>query len=298
MLAIMQTSFTGIDALTTADIPVPALTPNGVLIKMHVLPVVPTDWKREANPHATAEQAAQLPRIIGVGGAGQVVAVGANRDPALLHQRVLVMQPSGSYSAYLLSENPDFIFPLPTAVSDASAAALTAGPGTARVLQREISASTATNVVVTGANSVIGLYLLQLLRPQDKHIWPIVSPASQAYFQTQCPDYPAVTAADLPPLTTDTLVIDIAGSEPLLNTLTAHLTDYEIVSIALTQATLPLKFVHESFNPADYRQFIADLATGDLHAPIARTFAVRDTIAAQHYACDHHSRGRVLVTFD
>lgn len=299
MLTIRQTTFTGIDGLERSDQPQPTVTDQGVLIKMHVLPVVPTDWKRELNPQATVEQAASLPRIIGIGGVGQVVAVGQDRDATLLHQRVLVMHPAGSYAHYLVSENPDFIFPLPDTVSDSDAAALTAGPSTAKRLLAAIQQSTASNIVITGANAVIGLYLLQMLKHADRRVWPIVSATSQSYFHQRLPNVTSYTIAELPTRTEETLIIDIAGSPALLAEIATHFSQSRIVSIALTQKpdTTPFKFVHETFNPADYRQFVTDLATGHLVAPIDRIFPVTAIKQAQHYAQDSHSRGRVLVTF-
>ncbi|WP_414689137.1 alcohol dehydrogenase catalytic domain-containing protein, partial [Oenococcus oeni] len=91
MQSIVQTNFTGIDGLIIRNEPRPALTDNGVLIAMETLPVVPSDWHKETDPNATAEQALQLPRVIGIGGVGTVIEVGHNRDQKLLHQRVLVM---------------------------------------------------------------------------------------------------------------------------------------------------------------------------------------------------------------
>ncbi|WP_414692981.1 alcohol dehydrogenase catalytic domain-containing protein, partial [Oenococcus oeni] len=111
-----------------------ALTDNGVLIAMETLPVVPSDWHKETDPNATAEQALQLPRVIGIGGVGTVIEVGHNRDQKLLHQRVLVMHPKGSYQEFILNTNSDWLFPLPINVSNAEAATLTAGPGVALAL--------------------------------------------------------------------------------------------------------------------------------------------------------------------
>ena len=299
MLAIMQTNFNGIDGLVYRDIPQPQLTNHGVLIKVTTLPVVPTDWKRETNAHATSEQLTSLPRTIGIGAVGQVVAVGRDRDAALLHQRVLVMNPTGSYSAYLLSENPAFIFPLPDDVSDESAAALTAGPGTALALKEAIAQHSATNIIITGANSVIGLYLLQMLRPTTRHLYPVVSPSSQAYFHEQLPALTSYTPETLPQLD-NPLIIDIAGNSALLDALTTHCGHASIVSIALMtyDPHTPFQFVHEEFDPAHYQTFIRQLATHDLIAPIDRIFPVTQTKEAQHYAHDSHSRGRVLVTFN
>ena len=299
MLSILQTNFNGIDALEKRSLPKPNPTADDVLIQMTTWPVVPTDWKRESNPEATAEQLDSLPRVIGIGGVGRITEVGTNRDPQLLNQRVLVMNPAGSYSEYITSSNPDFIFPIPDSVSDESAAALTAGTGTAAVLRHHIEMSAAEDVIITGANSVIGIYLLQLLAGTDKHLRPVVSPASRKYFQEQLPSQPVYTLNELPTdLPAKPLVIDIAGSTNLLTDLLDRYSTATVISIALTEfpTAKTFKFVHEDFDADQYRQFMSQLATGDLHAPIDRVFAFTDVKAAQHYAQDSHSRGRVLVS--
>lgn len=111
MLTIKQTTFNGIDELKLTQTTKPDLNDNGVLIKMDMMPITPTDIKRETNPNATEESLAELPRTIGYSGTGTVVETGANRDSDLINQRVFVMHPTGSYSEYIVSDNPDWILP-------------------------------------------------------------------------------------------------------------------------------------------------------------------------------------------
>lgn len=298
MLTIKQINFNGIDALTTQDVTQPKLVADSVIIKMHVMPVSPTDWKLESDAHATNENLAQLPRIIGIQGAGEVVAVGANRDQQLLHRRVLVINPAGTYSEYVQSTNPDWLFPLPDAVSDEAAAALSAS--TALTLKRAIDRSDADNIVLTGANSVIGLTLLQLLHTEARPLYPVVTAASADYFKKQMPAIRAYTSEQLPQLPGNTLIIDIVGVLPLLQGLIKRTDTASVTSIVLMQNPgLPdFQFVHDDFNAADYRHFIEQLATGELKPIINRTFTIKETKQAQHFAKETHSRGRVLVTFD
>lgn len=297
MFSVVQTNFNGIDGLEYQELPKPELTNDGVIVKMNTLPVTPTDLKKETNPNATDEKAEDLPRTIGMGGVGTVVAVGNNRDQALLNQRVFVISINGAYSEYVLSTNPDFIYPLPDEVNDASGASLLGGPGTSMVLKEEIDQSNAQNIVITGANSVIGQFLIQMLDHSNKTIWPIVSNSSKAYFQNQFPDLTSYTAEELPDLE-DSLIIDIAGSKKLLSELIKHVGD-KIISIVImhTDKFDNLKFVHEEFSPKLYKQLIKQLASGELVAPIDRVFSIKATKEAQHYVADSHSRGRVLVEF-
>ncbi|GEK28584.1 alcohol dehydrogenase catalytic domain-containing protein [Furfurilactobacillus siliginis] len=298
MKTIYQTDFSGIDGLALAEIARPIVPVNGILIKMTMLPVVPSDWKRELDPHATAEAAAKLPRTIGIGGVGRVVEVGEQQDQALMNRRVLIMNPKGSYSEYVVMTQREFVFPLPDAVSDEQAAALTAGPGTALTLVQAIHERAVNNVVITGANSVIGLVLLQQLSDFSGHIWPIVSSASQAYFRQQRPTDVCYTVTSLPVLTETTVVIDLAGSEELLQRLRTWMPAVPVISIALTESDVidNLTFVHEEFNAAGYRQFICQIAAHELVIPVDRQFLFTQVKEAQRYAKMSHSRGRVLVT--
>ncbi|ANZ63579.1 hypothetical protein AYR62_05380 [Secundilactobacillus paracollinoides] len=297
MKTVLQTNFNGIDGLSIEDTAKPTLTDNGVLVKMAVMPVSPTDWKLESDAHATNEDLATLPRVIGIQGAGTVIAVGKNRDQALLNRRVLVVNPAGVYQEVVLSENPDWLYPLAANVSNADAAALSAG--TSWTLKQAIDHSHADNIVITSANSVIGLTLLQMLADEHRPIYPIVTEASKTYFASQMPHLTAYTNADLPTLTGTTIVLDIVGKLDLLTDLAARLNQPEIVSIVLMQApTLAnFKFVHDEFNADHYRYFLQTLADGKLTAIINKIFPIDQTKEAQHFAKETHSRGRVLVGF-
>lgn len=297
MLTIMQTNFDGIDGLTARSVSKPELTADSVIVKMSTMPVSPTDWKLESDQHATNENLAQLPRIIGIQGAGKVVAVGANRDQQLLDQRVLVINPAGTYSEYVRSTNPDWLFPLPDSVSNEAAAALSAS--TALTLKKFIDASDADNLVLTGANSVIGLTLLQLLHDEPRPIYPVLTAASMAYFKQQMPSLTSYTSDQLPTLAGKTLILDTVGNISLLETLVAQTAEASLTSIVIMKDPgLPnFTFIHDDFNAADYRMFIQQLATGELKPLINRTFPITETKEAQHFAKETHSRGRVLVAF-
>lgn len=300
MFSVVQTNFNGIDGIEYREQKRPQITDNGVIVKMKVLPVLPSDFKKETSPNATSDKSTALPRIIGMGGVGQVVEVGKKRDQNLLNKRVLVMTPTGAYSHYVLSEKPDLLFLLPATVDDQSAAALFAGPGIALTLKREIDQSETKNIIITGANSVVGLYLLQMLDNKQKNIWPLVTPASKQYFQKQLPNIRAYTIEELPKIEADGLIIDIAGSQLLSEAISKHLKSAEIISISLTgcDKTTDFKFIHENFDPNNYRHFIAQLENGQLRVPIDRVLSVKKTKEAQHYVKESHSRGRVLVSFE
>lgn len=301
MQTVLQTNFNGIDGLELTQIDKPTLTANGVIVEMDLVPISPTDIKRESNPNATQEALAQLPRTIGYSGTGTVVEVGENRDPALRNRRVLVMHPTGSYSDHLVSENPDWLFPLPDAVDNKSAATLTATPYVLLDAIMNATAHGTDSIVITGANSVIGQYLLQLLAHETDFkakIWPIVSPSSATYFEQQFPEQAHNTATTLPQLNR-ALIVDIAGSTALIEALLPHIAQPTIVSIALMhyQTTVPFQFVHEEFKAEQYRALIQQLASKQLTAPVGRIFPVTEIKRAQHFVQDTHSRGRVLVSF-
>jgi len=300
MLSIQQTTFNGIDDLNLTQINKPALTNNGVLIKMDLASITPTDIKREINPNATKESLAELPRTIGFSGTGTVVEVGNNRDQSLFDQRVFIMQPTGSYSDYVLSENSDWIFPLPDNVDNASATTLTATPFVLLNSIKKYQNAGITDFILTGANSVIGQYLLQLIDPNENiHIYPIVSSASKDYFSQQFPNLPSHTADTLPSFN-KAAILDIAGSTALISRLVSKISSPVLTSIALMsyEDNIPFQFVHEEFDRAVYQNLIQKLADRQIFAPIDRIFSATQIKEAQHYTQDNHSRGRVLVSFN
>ncbi|MBZ5984177.1 zinc-binding alcohol dehydrogenase family protein [Leuconostoc gelidum subsp. gasicomitatum] len=296
MISIKQVDYNGIDSLEYVIEPIPKVTTNGVLVKMSVLPVVPTDLKKENNPHATSEQFGKLPRTIGVSGVGTIVAVGGNRDQKLINKRAFLLNPAGAFSEYVLNENNNWLFVLPDCVSDNEAATLTA---TSLVLKKEIEKSASSNIFITGANSVIGIYLLQQLNTVNKKIYPIVTPSSKTYLNDFLPDIQVYTVSDIKEKFDSAIVADIAGNTEILKVLSDKIVDLSIVSIAImTQNEFSnFKFVHESFDHSTYKHLIEALANHSLKAPIGEIFDDHDVKTAQHFLEDNHSRGRILVKF-
>ncbi|MGR8773843.1 alcohol dehydrogenase catalytic domain-containing protein [Leuconostoc citreum] len=296
MISIKQVDFNGIDSLEYVNEPKPNVTNNSVLIKVSVLPVVPTDIKKESNPNATSEQFGKLPRTIGVAGVGKVVAVGINRDKNLIDKRVFFLNPAGAFSEYLLNQNKDWLFELPDSISDNEAATLTA---TSLVLKKEIEESTFSNVLITGANSVIGIYLLQQLSSVNKNIYPLVTPSSKTYLNDFLPDIQTYTVADIEEKFDSAIVADIAGNMSILKDLSQNITDLLIVSITIMKQTefSNFKFVHESFDRITYEHLIKELSNNSLKAPVGQVFKEHDVKSAQHFLEDNHSRGRILVKF-
>lgn len=296
MISVKQIDYNGIDSLEYVNEPVPKVTDNGVLVKVTVLPVVPTDVKKESDPNATSEQFGKLPRTIGVSGVGRVVAVGINRDQELVNKRVFFLNPEGSFSDYLLNENSNWLFELPDCLSDNEAATLTA---TSLVLKNEIEESDFSNVFITGANSVIGIYLLQQLNIVNKKIYPIVTPSSKKYLNEFLPDIQVYTVADIDENFDSAMIADIAGNMNILKELSKHITDLSIVSIAIMKQSefSDFKFVHESFDRGTYKHLIEELSSNSLKAPVGKVFYDHDVKSAQHFLEDNHSRGRILVKF-
>ena len=185
---------------------------------------------------------------------------------------------------------------LPDEVSDNEAATLTA---TSLVLKKEIEDSTFSNVFITGANSVIGIYLLQQLNTVDKKIYPIVTPSSKTYLKDFLPDIQVYTVSDISEKLDSAIIADIAGNEEILKSLSDKIIDLSIVSIAIMKQNKfsNFKFVHESFDHTTYEYLIEQLADQSLRAPIGKVFDDHDVKQAQHYLEDNHSRGRILLKF-
>ncbi|MDH3675011.1 MAG: alcohol dehydrogenase catalytic domain-containing protein, partial [Anaerolineae bacterium] len=101
MSAVLLTGFGGPDQLAyRADVPIPEIEPNEVLLKVGACGINNTDiWTREGaygredDPNAVSawrQDAMQFPRIQGADIVGRIEAVGPNVSPSRLGERVIV----------------------------------------------------------------------------------------------------------------------------------------------------------------------------------------------------------------
>ncbi len=291
MKAIIQTGYQGAISAEVSDIPEDKFLPSSLEVTTTLVPLLPYDIYK-----LRGEVPVSLPSIPGYGAVGIITKVGGIRSKKLLNERVLVLNPSGTFKSKIVASIPLLTIKIPEQVTDEQAAAVVGGLDTALTLSKKIMASSAENIILTGANSVIGLALLQLLKGSTKTIYPIVSEKSQEYFESRqleygLPVYPVVSKGKLE----NTLVIDIAGQKKILE---RYLTqNIDILSIAL-QNTHGVHFISEFVFPGEYTKMFSWLQNGDIVLPIDHVFSYNDVRGAIDYQSENHSRGRNLITFE
>ena len=194
----VQYSLTGDpDVLTLVEAPVPEPGPGEVRVRLHRSGVNPTDWKsrRGAAPGAAVDP----PQVPNQDGAGEVDAVGAGVDSALVGRRVWVweaahLRPAGGTAQEYAVLPEAHVMPLPDAASYDLGASLgipflTAhrcltvtedgptrlGPGALR----------GRTVLVAGGAGAVGNAAIQLARWSDATVLTTVSSAAKADLATR-----------------------------------------------------------------------------------------------------------------
>ncbi len=161
--------------VSLADVDLPSVGPQDVLVKNRAACVnfpdlLMTDGKYQHRP--------DLPFVIGMESAGDVVEVGAEVDNVAVGDRVIVGGKSGAFAEYRAA--PAFMVrPIPAGLDYAQAAAHTAGLLTAYVaLVRLGQMQTGETVLVHGAAGGVGLAAVSLA--QNNGVRVIATSASEA----------------------------------------------------------------------------------------------------------------------
>src|SRR5699024_6000023 len=112
---------------------------------------------------------------------GAVTRGGSLRSNSLLHQKVLVLNPWGTFQEKIISNIPPLVIPIPDNVALKEATALVGGADLALTLFKIIKQKDK-QVLIYGADSVTGLVLIQLLtRHTDINFIPHVRAISKTY---------------------------------------------------------------------------------------------------------------------
>jgi NADPH:quinone reductase-like Zn-dependent oxidoreductase len=210
MKGVQLTGHGGLDQLTVRDdIAVPTPGPRDVLIKVAAAGVNNTDlntrigWYAKSNGDSSDAgwngEGLKFPRIQGADVCGEVVAVGAEVDPALLHKRVLIepcLQEVGGKAleqAWYFGSECDGGFAEYTVVAARHAHAINSPLSDVELASFPCSYSTAENmltranvganvgasdvVLVTGASDGVGSAAIQLAKARGATVIAVTSPA-------------------------------------------------------------------------------------------------------------------------
>lgn len=303
--AIRQRSYQGIDELQLTTQPMPKLNPLAIRIETRYTPVMPYDVLTETG-RLQQHRPVKLPMVIGYGFGGMVRAVGRLRQSQLLNQPVIGIQPSGSHQEQLISTIPPLLFRVPQGVSLAAATTLVGGGDAAYFAFKKSQLQPGDTVLVTGASGSVGTYFIQLAHLFGIHTIAVGHTSRHGLLTQlgadQVIDYDRLLINQSHSLKTVTQVIDLAGATTLLDQLTPHLGPVHIWSLALPhyqpRPQQTFTFISGAIMPNDYQWLLRQLAQQKLTAVIQEQLPFTAVKTAQHHLLDHHSAGRILLTYN
>lgn len=305
MLAVVQTSYIGIQDLQIQTVAKPHLTPLSVMIQTKFTPVLPYDRMTEEG-RLQQLRPTRLPLVVGYGFGGIVTAVGALRSRQLLGQAVIGAAPAGSHQEYINSQWPPLLFPVPAGVDLAAATTLIGGADAALMAVRQTRPAAQDVVLITGASGGVGIYLVQLLKQQGETVVALARPENRDWLLTLGADVVLDYTQDLPAAlataSTPTQVIDTVGSTALLNQISQAAGPLTIFSLSLPayQPTKPgqtFRFGNGGVGLHDYRDLLAMLANGTLTSVIQTVLPFQQVREAQVLEKTHHAHGRILLSY-
>jgi NADPH2:quinone reductase len=165
MRAIRVHQTGGIDALSFEDTPTPKPQPDQVLVRLACAGVNFVDVYNRSGLYR-----AELPITLGGEGAGEVVAVGAEVDDALIGTRVASVDFTGSY-AQLATVAADRAVPIPDGIDDITASAsLLQGMTAHYLLHDSYPVRSGDTLLVHAAAGGMGLLLTQWATRLGAHV--------------------------------------------------------------------------------------------------------------------------------
>lgn len=260
------------------------ISPTAVKIKTTFAPVLRYDRLTLNNSHQ---------KIMGYGATGIVTEAGILRSPKLINQHVLFLDPRGTFQEYNNSSIPPYCLPIPDNVSDQEAATLIGGADIAIVLFKKLQKLNLDQVVILGANSVVGLTLMQLIN-QNSDL--SILPRSREHAKGFLDDF--ASSANIrfdQELLSNSIVIDTANQGYLDEINFYRSKNIDVWSVSRNDI-LGASFISQPLLPNGYQLLLNELSKGHLSIPINKIFQIQEI----NEALDHLSnpaRGRNLIQF-
>ncbi|MGK8490878.1 quinone oxidoreductase family protein [Nocardia asiatica] len=161
MQAIVMTAPGSPDVLVPREVPAPQAAADEVVIRAEAIPVLFPETKLRSGEFPLG---APLPLVFGYQAAGVVTEVGAQVDPALIGQRVVVAtRGSGSYAEFVAAP-ADSVVTIPDGLSSVDAAAVLMNGSVAIPLLETATLTGVETVLVEAAATGVGSALTQLAK--------------------------------------------------------------------------------------------------------------------------------------
>ncbi len=181
MPAVLQRAYGGPEVLEVGETEVPALTEDGVLVRVVTAGVNKGDWHLvTGTPHlvrlAFGLTAPSRP-IVGMAIAGQVVAVGAKVTGFQVGERVFAEVNRGGFAAYACVP-AKILAHLPDGVSFEDAATLPVAATTAFQPLRDAKVQPGQSVLINGASGGVGSFAVQIAKAMGAKVTGVCSAAN------------------------------------------------------------------------------------------------------------------------
>jgi NADPH:quinone reductase-like Zn-dependent oxidoreductase len=321
MKAVVQERFGPPEVLRVADIDVPEIGADDVLIRVQAAALNPYDWHMLRGDPRVARLVGvgftkPKDRIAGVDGAGQVEAVGTNVTGLRPGDQVLGFC-QGAFAEYARAK-ADKIVPMPSGLTFEQAAAipmaaLTALQGLVDVAQ----VRTGQKVLINGAAGGVGTYAVQIAAALGAEVTGVCSTRNVELVRS-------IGADHVVDYTTDDFtdgkshydaILDNVGNRPLGRVRKA-LTPAGTLVVngggspgrvvgavgSMVKAAIVNGFVHHHIRPLSAKANQQDLLTlaglvedGKLTPVLDQTYALADVAAALRHVESGHARGKVIL---
>ncbi len=186
------------EVLELSEAPVPEPGPGQVLVRLHAVGVNFSDTERRRGVYPAFD----LPWIPGTEGAGRVVAVGPDGEPALLERRVAfwAMPPavSGTYAEYAIAPESSLFLLGPDTPFDIGAAFPQQGLTAYGLTFLATTIHPGATVLIHAAAGGVGQILVQLVRRQGARVFGSVSSPEKAAAVAALGAEPLLYGEDLP----------------------------------------------------------------------------------------------------
>ena len=322
MQAIVQDRFGPPEVLQLADIDLPEVGANDVLVRVHAAALNPADWHiLRGDPVVARLMGVGLTkpkaRVAGIDAAGVVEATGANVRGLRTGDEVLGFC-RGAFAEHACAA-ADVLVPKPSGLTFEQAAAVPMAATTALRGIRDVGEVQAgQRVLVNGAGGGVGTYAVQIAAALGAEVTGVCSTRSVELVRSlgaaHVVDYTTEDFTDGP--TKYDVIFDNVSSLPLAR-LRAVLAPKGTLVLngggspghlfgpvaGMLRAVMANAFVSQRLRPLPSRQNRGELLAvtgliddGKLMPVVDRTYPLADTVEGLRYVEQGHARGKVVVT--
>lgn len=299
------------DVLKIEDVPIPAVKPNQVRIRVYAAGINPSDWKLRNGDFKIIP--VKFPKVLGSECAGIVEEVGVLVNSVKAGDRVVALlgHAGGGYAQYAVADE-DRVIKLPDTLSFEEAAAIPVTGITALQALRDIAlVRPSDRVLINGASGGVGVMGVQITRILEGLVTAVCSGANAELVRRlgahHVVDYQTTDFAT----SSDhyNVVFDTIGNrtfnecKPVLTPSGVYVSPVPspgLLAHALVTSftNQKAKFVGAKDRGRDVQWLIDQMEQGKLEAVIDRTYSLEEVALAHDYSETGRVRGKLVLRID